>query len=392
MKNFNGALRGMVGVDPSRVYSSDLDGGSKTGQLILNEPTKAGGDTVLMGYSCFSSMAHCERVPYSRQEPFHDFEFGLFENYVEFDESWRPVVHGEADGRLLSPSNRPCIERASSRLLSDGMDKREYMEAVRAAKEYIRMGDVFQVVLARIIRLEAEGSLADVFCTMVDINPSPYMYYLKFGDKRIFGTSPETLYRVKGRRIETYPIAGTKPITGNKVLDSEAEKQLRRSVKDAAEHVMLVDLARNDLGKVCEIGTVKVPEYRRVTRFSHVQHLTSKVTGTLREHVSPSQVYSAVFPAGTVSGAPKIRAVEIIHELEKAPRGPYAGAVGYVTSNGDADFAINIRSAHSYGETVFVGAGAGIVADSDPAAEFTETEHKSASCLTALGVPVLGLA
>jgi anthranilate synthase component 1 len=208
------------------------------------------------------------------------------------------------------------------------------------------------------------------------INPSPYMFYLDFGERKILGSSPETLVTVKNGEVLTYPIAGTRPLGQNMKERRRYKEEMLADEKERAEHTMLVDLARNDIGKVCQVGSVHVAEYMNVQEFSHVQHMVSKVQGTLEEGLDAMDAFCAVFPAGTVSGAPKPRAMEIISELEQRPRGPYAGAVGYLSLNGDLDSAIAIRSAFICRDRLRIQAGAGIVYDSDPGKEYVETENK----------------
>jgi anthranilate synthase component 1 len=222
--------------------------------------------------------------------------------------------------------------------------------------------------------------------TLRDINPSPYMYFLKMKDRVIAGSSPEMLGRVERGRVETFPIAGTRPIGANASEDKRLAKELLDDPKERAEHVMLIDLARNDIGKVCRFGTVNVPEFMTVQRYSHVQHIVSRVAGQLRPDCDALDALKAVFPAGTVSGAPKRRAMEIIDELEPCRRGPYAGSVGYFSFNGNADFAITIRTLVAKGEKAYIQAGAGIVADSNPEREWLETEHKARALLHALKI------
>lgn len=210
------------------------------------------------------------------------------------------------------------------------------------------------------------------------------MYYLKFGRREIVGSSPEMLARKIGRNAETFPIAGTRPFTGDPARNKALAAELLQDEKERAEHVMLVDLGRNDLGKVCEYGSVKVPEFMKVQGYSHVQHIVSRVTGQLTRNATGFDLFKAVFPAGTVSGAPKIRAMEVIEELEPTTRGPYAGAVGYFSANGSADFAITIRTLCAQDGYCYVQAGAGIVADSVPDREWMESERKTAALFTAM--------
>jgi anthranilate synthase component 1 len=220
------------------------------------------------------------------------------------------------------------------------------------------------------------------------LNPSPYMYYLDFGMRRVIGASPEMLLRVEDRTATTFPIAGTRPLGTTLVESDRLADDLLADEKERAEHNMLVDLARNDLGRVSVFGSVRVPQYMTVERYSHVQHIVSRVEATLAPGRDALDAFSAVFPAGTVSGAPKPRAMEILHGLEGTARGPYAGVVGYLSLNGNMDTAIAIRTLFADGPTYYMQAGAGIVADSDPAREWLETEHKLGSLKAALSEAV----
>jgi anthranilate synthase component 1 len=277
-----------------------------------------------------------------------------------------------SSGPPQPPSPRVDSEvRFASNIGNDG-----YKKAVLKAKEHIRAGDVVQVVLAH--RLEATVAVSpfDVYRALRVLNPSPYMFYLRFGDRSIAGSSPEILVRSTGRRVTLRPIAGTRPRGNTREKDEALERELRESEKDRAEHVMLVDLGRNDVGRIARVGSVQATEFMAVERYSHVMHLVSQVEGELREGLGAFDVLRACFPAGTVSGAPKKRAMEIIEELEPARRGAYAGAMGYFDYHGNADFCITIRTATFEGGRVHCGVGAGIVADSDPDEEWIETCNK----------------
>lgn len=264
--------------------------------------------------------------------------------------------------------------------------KDQYEKAVELAKAYVTAGDIFQVVLSKRYQFQFEGSLIPFYQSLRTINPSPYMYYLKFGDRQIVGSSPEMLVRVDNRMVETFPIAGTKPVAENQVENDRLAQELLADPKERAEHVMLVDLARNDLGRISKYGRVSVPEFMKVHQYSHVQHIVSQVVGELKDNLQSYDALRAVFPAGTVSGAPKVRAMEIIDELEQCRRGPYAGAVGYFSYNGNADFAITIRTLFTEKNQAYLQAGAGIVADSDPESEWFETDHKSRALIKALKI------
>jgi anthranilate synthase component 1 len=265
-----------------------------------------------------------------------------------------------------------------------GADGPSYQAAVLKAKEHIAAGDIFQVVLSRQHGVDCEADPFSVYRALRMVNPSPYMYFLKEGEKTTIGASPEMLVRVEGRRVETRPIAGTRPRPGDN--DEALERELLADEKERAEHLMLVDLGRNDLGRVCRFGSVQVPELMTVEHYSHVAHIVSSVTGELTEGRDALDALAATFPAGTLSGAPKIRAMEIIDELEPVSRGLYGGALGYIDLGGNLDFCIAIRTLTMTGNRATLQAGAGIVADSDPAAEERETNVKAQALFEALRV------
>ena len=269
--------------------------------------------------------------------------------------------------------------RFSSNLGSDG-----YAEAVERAKEYIRAGDVYQVVPSQRWSADCPVDAFSIYRGLRAINPSPYMYFLDFEDFEIAGASPEALVTVTGRTVRQRPIAGTRPRADSVEQDLERGRELLADPKERAEHVMLVDLGRNDLGRVCEYGSVRVDELMTVETYSHVMHIVSSVSGTLSPGVSPMDALRASLPAGTLSGAPKIRAMQIIDELEPVGRGPYGGAVGYLSYTGDLDTCIYIRSALVKDGQVHIQAGGGIVADSDPAYEVRETEAKAGAVMDAI--------
>jgi anthranilate synthase component I len=259
-----------------------------------------------------------------------------------------------------------------------------YAEWVQRAKEYIRAGDVYQVVPSQRWSGEVPVEAFSIYRGLRTVNPSPYMYFLDFGDFQIAGASPEPLVKVSGRRVEQRPIAGTRPRAATAEADVERGRELLADEKERAEHVMLVDLGRNDLGRVCEYGSVSVDELMVVETYSHVMHIVSSVSGTLRDGLGAMDALRASLPAGTLSGAPKIRAMQIIDELEPVRRGPYGGAIGYLSYTGELDTCIYIRSALVKDCRVHVQAGAGIVADSDPDYEVRETEAKAGAVLEAI--------
>jgi anthranilate synthase component 1 len=267
----------------------------------------------------------------------------------------------------------------------------EYHEAIEKSKQYIRDGDVFQVVVSQRFDHDITAHPIDVYRVLRTLNPSPYMYLLSLVDPdgeqyHIVGSSPEALVKVDHKRTYMHPIAGSRPRGASPERDQELAEELLADNKERSEHLMLVDLARNDLLKVCTPGTVEVTEFMQVERFSHIMHLVSSVEGNLRPDATPIDVFRATFPAGTLSGAPKPRALEIIDELEPAQRGVYGGVVGYFDFAGDLDLAIAIRTATIVGDRAYVQAGAGLVADSDPAAEHLEAQNKAAAPLRAVAI------
>ena len=269
---------------------------------------------------------------------------------------------------------------------------REMFEAgVKRCIEYIMAGDAFQVVPSQRFKVQLQARPFDVYRALRSVNPSPYMYYLDLGGQFIVGSSPEILVTVEHETVTVRPIAGTRPRGKDDTEDARLEEELLADEKERAEHIMLVDLGRNDIGRVCEYGTVHVDQLMAVERYSHVMHIVSNVSGKLAADKDVFDVMRACFPAGTLTGAPKVRAMEIIEELEPTRRGLYGGAVGYFSFNGDMDFAIAIRTAWIDGNTAYVQAGGGVVADSVPALEYQESVNKSKALLTAIELAESGL-
>ena len=271
-------------------------------------------------------------------------------------------------------------------------DKETYCQMVEKAKEYIRDGDIFQVVLSNPMTAKAKGSLFDTYRVLRTTNPSPYMFYFSSDDIEVAGASPETLARLENGRLYTFPLAGTRPRGKTEEEDRRLEKELLRDEKELAEHNMLVDLGRNDIGKISRPGTVHVEKYMEIQRFSHVMHIGSTVSGEIRPDKDGVDVIDAILPAGTLSGAPKIRACEIIAELEQSKRGIYGGAVGYLDFTGNIDTCISIRLAYKKNGRICVQSGAGIVADSVPENEFMECRNKAGAVIKALHMAKGGLA
>ena len=265
-----------------------------------------------------------------------------------------------------------------------GTARKKFLSSVERCKEYIAAGDIFQVVLSQRLDFVPGVEPFDLYRALRQVNPSPYLYFLRMGETQILGSSPEMLVRVTGRKLEYRPIAGTHPRGRDEAEDLRLEEQMRNDEKERAEHVMLVDLGRNDLGRVSEYGSVKVKDLMYVERYSHVMHLVSALEGTLRSDLSTLDAFAACFPAGTLSGAPKVRAMQIIEELEPVRRGIYGGSVLYADFAGNLDSCIGIRTLLMQGKHAYLQAGAGIVADSDPAREFEESMNKAQALLRAV--------
>ena len=285
---------------------------------------------------------------------------------------------------------RPRPKRTEPQLKSN-FTKSEFLKSVSKAKDYIRKGDIIQVVLSQRWQTKINADAFSIYRALRSINPSPYMYYLKYGDLKIVGSSPEIMVRAEEREVTVRPIAGTRPRGQNDEADEALAKELLADPKERAEHIMLVDLGRNDVGRVCNYSTVKVDEMMVIEKYSHVMHIVSNVVGKLKRGRDQFDVVRACFPAGTVTGAPKIRAMEIIEELEPTRRGPYAGAVGYFSFSGNLDSGITIRTIVIKDDTAYIQAGAGIVADSKPQREYEETRNKAKALLKAIELAERGL-
>ncbi|MCH2380149.1 MAG: anthranilate synthase component I [Nitrososphaerales archaeon] len=346
----------------------------------------------LVGFISYDIVRHWENISDKYTElNYADFQFGLFNEGIIFDhEKERVYYYHSGDNNLKEVLELLNTEREIGTIdytePISNINKERFENNVDIAKEYVRSGDIFQVVLSRKYEFNISGDLLSIYKSLRMINPSPYMYYFKSNDLNIIGASPEMLVRVTDNQIETFPIAGTRPRDGDVETNKKLTDQLLSDEKEMSEHVMLVDLARNDVGQIARFGSVKVPEFMQVHQFSHVQHIVSKVIGELKDEMDCFEAVRAIFPAGTVSGAPKIRAMEIIQELEKESRGPYAGALGYFSKNMCADFAITIRTLVVKGNKAYIQAGAGIVADSVPEKEWFETEQKASALIDALKI------
>ena len=355
-----------------------------------------------------------ERLPNRPRDPFAALDppialLGRFDAVLAFDHAYQRLlaianeIEGEVSAaeaeaqldrleRVLTAAGGsgavplPAVERPDPAAFDVSLDGEAFQSAVRAGKELIAAGDIFQVVLARRFRVPRRIEPLALYRALRRINPSPYMVLFEAPEMALVGASPEMLVRKVGSRIETRPIAGTRPRGADAAADQRLADELAADPKERAEHLMLVDLGRNDLGRVATAGSVRVPEFMAVERYSHVMHLVSSVVAEIAPGRDALDALLACFPAGTVSGAPKIRAMEIIDDLEPESRGPYAGAVGYLSFSGDLDTCIAIRTLVVTAEETSVTAGAGIVADSDPAAEQRETESKAAGLLAAVAL------
>jgi anthranilate synthase component 1 len=363
----------------------------------------------LVGYFSYDYLKYAEpslRLDAEDQENFKDVDLMLFDKVIVYDhlkrrlqlivqvktdaleENYNRAV-SEIEYMLWLIEHGTLAEMPPLRLLSPLralFDGDRYCAMVERAKRYIREGDIFQVVLSNRLEADVSGSLFDTYRALRTINPSPYMFYFSSDDIEIAGASPETLVRLRQRDVYTFPLAGTRPRGRTEAEDRALEKDLLADPKELAEHNMLVDLGRNDIGRISEFGSVEVEDYLGVERFSHVMHIGSTVRGTLRADRTALDAIGALLPAGTLSGAPKLRACEIIRELEGNKRGLYGGAIGYLGFTGDMDTCIAIRIAFKKNGKVFIRSGAGIVADSVPENEFEECNKKMRAVLSALSL------
>jgi anthranilate synthase component 1 len=371
-----------------------------------------------VGYVAYDAVRYFERLPGGQADDqgLPDALFMFTELVVVFDHlkhkllliaNTRPGQEPEvayrraialldrATERLRGPVPVPpgvSLVRPRPLQVTSTVSKEQFEAAVEAAKTYIKAGDIFQVVLSQRLQTSVRSRPLDIYRVLRTVNPSPYMFYVTFGDLKIIGSSPEMLVRVEDGVAETRPIAGTRPRGATEAEDARLEQELLADAKERAEHVMLVDLGRNDLGRVCEYGSVEVKQMMRVERYSHVMHIVSDVRGKVAPGKDALDVLGACFPAGTLSGAPKVRAMAIIDELEPLRRNIYGGAVGYVAWGGAAlDTCIAIRTMVMKGDKVLIQAGAGIVADSDPALEYEETLNKARALVRTLELAEEGL-
>ena len=339
-----------------------------------------------VGVINYDAVTLWEKVPQTHKIEQPLMEFGIYEDGILYDNKQKKSFYFYYDKNRIDEIKLTDNEFGDFHIseISVNLDESKFTKIVDQAKKYIYDGDIFQVVLSRRFNFEAEGDYMKVYKILRSMNPSPYLYHMKMGAKTIIGASPEMLIRVTADVVETFPIAGTRKITNDETTNEKLKQEMLNDEKELAEHTMLVDLGRNDIGRVCKYGSVHVEELMEVKQFSHVQHMVTHVVGNLDEKYDMYDAFKAVFPAGTVSGAPKVRAMEIIDEQEPHSRGTYAGAVGYFSFNGCCDFAIAIRSIFFDGKKGFVQAGAGIVSDSIAKNELKETEHKADAMILAL--------
>jgi len=373
-------------------------------------PRFYGGLVGFMGYDVIHQFEPRVGLAPDRDQPCPDMQFILTDTILIFDHvrhTAKVVANVLIDGdpkaayqAAIKKIDRVCDalsgpvahtvvdinEKPDAIEVRSNLTRNEFETSVLKAQEFIRAGDIIQVVLSQRFETEYSGDPLDVYRALRCVNPSPYMFCLEFGDRKIVGSSPEVHVRLEDRKVEVRPIAGTRPRSDDPAIDLARELELLADPKERAEHIMLVDLARNDLGRVCAFKSVNVPELMVIERYSHVMHIVSDVVGELDGPRDAFDVMQATFPAGTVSGAPKIRAMEIIAELERTRRGPYAGAVGYFGFGGSLDSCITIRTVILDGGKAYVQAGAGIVADSVPSAEFDETCNKAKGMMNAIAL------
>jgi len=409
-------LNGVMNINsnnPNETKSFKTDNPNRHIQEILDSrksvkfdflPPFTGG---LVGYFAYDYAKYCEpslKLDAADEERFNDVDLMLFDKVIAFDNYRQKVIlianinannieseYKKGTVQLESLKNlikngqhektpQACIKSDFKALFT----KDEYCQMVNRAKNHIKEGDIFQVVLSNRFEADFEGSIFDTYRVLRTINPSPYMFYFGGSNLEIAGASPETLVKLHNGRLFTFPLAGTRPRGTSDEEDTALEKELLADEKELAEHNMLVDLGRNDLGKISKFGTVTVEKYMSILRFSHVMHIGSTVSGEIIEGKTGLDAINAVLPAGTLSGAPKIRAMQIINEQEQNKRGIYGGAIGYLDFTGNMDTCIAIRIVYKRNHKVFIRSGAGIVADSNPESEYQECVNKSAAVMNAL--------
>ena len=413
-------LNGVMNIASNVTESFETDDPNRRIQEILDRyksvkfdwlPPFTGG---LVGYFAYDYAKYSEpslKLDACDEERFNDVDLMLFDRVIAFDHYRQKIVlianvgaenieaeYEKGKSRLeylksLIKSGLP--EQTAAASVKSGFKalftKDEYCGMVNRAKDHIKEGDIFQVVLSNRFEADFEGSIFDTYRVLRTINPSPYMFYFSGSNLEIAGASPETLVKLHDGKLFTFPLAGTRPRGATDQEDAALEKELLADEKELAEHNMLVDLGRNDLGKISKFGTVAVEKHMSILRFSHVMHIGSTVSGEIREGKTGLDAINAILPAGTLSGAPKIRAMQIINGQERNKRGIYGGAIGYLDFTGNMDTCIAIRIVYRRNNKVFIRSGAGIVADSNPEAEYTECVNKSAAVMNALTQSAGGL-
>ncbi len=368
---------------------------------IQGMPTFTGG---FVGYFGYEMIKYAEPKLKIKESDMDDYHLMLFDKVIVYDHLRQKIMviaNMKAKDKIQGYNTALLEIEKMIALIKDqrhlentdadtevnfkcNLSQDEYCKMVEKTKEYIREGDIFQGVISRRFEAEYKGSLLNAYRVLRTTNPSPYMYFIQSEDMQIAGASPETMVKLVDRELTTFPVAGTRPRGKTQAEDIENENSLMKDEKELAEHNMLVDLARNDIGKIARYGSVYVEEYMKIHRFSKVMHIASTVKGILRDDYDSCDTVSALLPAGTLSGAPKFRACEIIDELEKEPRGVYGGAIGYIDLSGNLDVCIAIRTAVKKRGKVYVQAGAGIVADSVPESEYLECAHKAGAVIEAI--------
>lgn len=398
----NGEVRHIDTPRPDKVIKELMD--NYKSPKLETLPSFTGG---LVGYFSYDYIKYSEptlKLDANDEESFNDVDLMLFDKVIAFDNFRQKIIIivniktdnlDEAYDEGVKEINKikELIKNGTMKKHVPGKLKSEFRELfkkdafcemVEKAKHYIREGDIFQVVLSNRIDADYEGSLLDAYRVLRTLNPSPYMFYFSSDDIEIAGASPETLVKLEGNVLHTFPLAGSRPRGKSDEEDKRLEKELLSDEKECSEHNMLVDLGRNDIGKISDFGTVSVEKYMEIERYSHIMHIGSTVRGELRSDLSAIDAVNSILPAGTLSGAPKIRACEIINELENNKRGIYGGAIGYIDFSGNLDTCISIRIAYKKNGKVFVRSGAGIVADSVPEKEYIESVNKAKAVVLAL--------
>jgi len=387
LPRFSGGLVGYIGYDMVRFFEEIPD--KNPDELNLPDSIFMLTDTILI----FDHLEHKIKIVANAHI---SSQLSAVSSQSEAEKVYEEAVR-KID-KIIETLKKPAAKSVKRKVKSErqkiesNFSEREFAQVVKKAKGYISYGDIIQVVLSQRFQRRTSARPLDIYRAVRSINPSPYMYYLKFKNLELLGSSPELLVRCEGGLVETRPIAGTRKRGRDEAEDRKLERELLASPKERAEHIMLVDLGRNDLGRVCAPGTVTVPEKMIVEKYSHVMHIVSSVVGKLKRNKDAYDVIRGVFPAGTVTGAPKVRAMEIIDELESVRRGPYAGCVGYFSFSGNLDTCITIRTIVLKDKCAYVQAGAGIVADSRPAAEYRECQNKAKALFKAIELAEGGLA